>query len=133
MCQLKKVGAIKKMQKSSEKYILGDIKTKYYATIKRHIFVCTGSKCVKDEMGEELFQTLKKKLNQIQPDKSLAKVHRSKSSCLGICAHGPLAVVYPDGILYYHLKVDDLDQLIEEHLIKGRPVDSLPHFRMPAL
>lgn len=133
MCQLKNVRSIKKMQKKSKKDILGDIKTKYYATAKRHIFVCTGSKCVKDNLGEELYQALKKKLNQVQPDKSTAEVHRSKSTCLGVCAHGPLALIYPEGILYFELKIEDLDQLIEEHLLRGIPVPSLSFFRMPSL
>ena len=133
MCQLKKARAIKKMQKRSKKDILGDIKTKYFATAKRHIFVCTGTKCVKDNLGEELYQALKKKLHQIQPDKSTAEVHRSKSTCLGVCAHGPLALVYPEGILYFELKIEDLDELIKEHLLHGRPVSSLSFFRMPSL
>jgi NADH:ubiquinone oxidoreductase subunit F (NADH-binding)/(2Fe-2S) ferredoxin len=47
------------------------------------------------------------------------------TGCNGFCAEGPIMTVYPDGTFYEKLKVEDIPVLVEEHLLKGRPVERL--------
>jgi NADH-quinone oxidoreductase subunit F len=55
-----------------------------------------------------------------------------ETGCLGPCAAGPVAAVYPDGILYQNLKIEDASRITEEHLLKGRVVKDLTYERRPA-
>ncbi len=48
-----------------------------------------------------------------------------ETGCLGPCAVGPVALVYPDGVFYQNIKVDDVPEIVEEHLLKGRIVERL--------
>ncbi|MHC4330479.1 MAG: (2Fe-2S) ferredoxin domain-containing protein, partial [Planctomycetota bacterium] len=47
------------------------------------------------------------------------------TGCQGFCAQGPIMIVQPDGIFYQMLTVDNIPKLVEEHLVKGRPVEKL--------
>lgn len=53
------------------------------------------------------------------------KVLVSGTSCLGFCFKGPNVVVYPDGIWYQDMSVDDVDEFVESHLLKGVPLQRL--------
>jgi NADH-quinone oxidoreductase subunit F len=55
-----------------------------------------------------------------------------ETGCLGPCAAGPVAVVYPDNVLYQNLKPSDAERIAEEHLLKGRVVNELAHETRPA-
>jgi len=49
----------------------------------------------------------------------------SESRCLGRCEHGPVVVVYPDDVWYQYIDEDDVDEIIESHLIGGKEVERL--------
>ncbi|MDE5592360.1 MAG: NADH-quinone oxidoreductase subunit F, partial [Clostridiales bacterium] len=49
------------------------------------------------------------------------------TGCFGLCSKGPIAVVYPDGSFYTHLKPDDAKEIVEQHIIGGQPVERLLH------
>ena len=54
-----------------------------------------------------------------------ATVRANKSGCLDQCEHGPNLVVYPDGAWYGHVTAADVDEIIDSHIIGGRPVERL--------
>ena len=88
----------------------------------RHIFICSGMDCDADRKAAALYELLGSKLGDLAKLKNPCRVKRSITSCLGVCAGGPLLVVYPDGIWYHHVDEALLDRIIEEHLKNDQPV-----------
>jgi NADH:ubiquinone oxidoreductase subunit F (NADH-binding)/(2Fe-2S) ferredoxin/NAD-dependent dihydropyrimidine dehydrogenase PreA subunit len=86
-----------------------------------HVLVCAGTGCVSCgsfELGSELEQEIAKK--------GLAgEVQVLRTGCQGFCAAGPVLIVQPDEVFYCGLKKSDVPTLVEEHLLKGRPVARL--------
>lgn len=94
----------------------------------RHAFVCVSdSSCVRDGPAAEIRAWLKRKKREAGL-KELVRVN--KSGCLGQCGHGPMMVVYPEGVWYCHLDLDDARAIWEEHILGGRAVESL-RYRTP--
>ena len=83
-----------------------------------HILMCAGTACVSCgtfKVRERLQKELK--------DRGLEEeVKVVITGCNGFCAEGPIMVVYPEGIFYGHLKPEDMPLIVEEHILKGRPV-----------
>lgn len=92
--------------------------------IKYHIFLCadqTSPKCCLKEDGLESWEYLKKRLAELKLT-GTGGVYRSKVNCLRVCTQGPIAVVYPQGIWYHSCTPEVLEQIIQQHLIKGEVV-----------
>lgn len=99
------------------------------AVFERHVFVCTsGEYCPStDGDSKEIHKTFKALVAKAGLK---GKVRINNSGCLDQCGHGPMAVVYPEGVWYSHLTPTDVPLIVDEHLVKGQPVESL-RYRPP--
>jgi len=87
----------------------------------RHLLVCVGSGCVENGSLK-----VKDRLEEEIEKKGLGgEVRVIGTGCLGPCAVGPVAVVYPEGVFYQNLKPEDAEVIVAEHLLKGRVVERL--------
>jgi (2Fe-2S) ferredoxin len=98
---------------------------------RRHIFLCTHGDCAPPEQAEASWSYLKKRLRQLGLADAVGGVYRSQANCLRICREGPIALVYPEGVWYRRCTPEALERIIQEHLIRGRPVDELAFARNP--
>lgn len=86
-----------------------------------HVLVCGGTGCTSSHSGE-LIEALEKNIKEKGLDEEIKVV---KTGCFGLCALGPIMIVYPEGCFYSEVKVEDIPEIVEEHLLKGRIVKRL--------
>jgi (2Fe-2S) ferredoxin len=96
----------------------------------RHILVCTGGFCSPDRRGAELYRMLPDLLDRAGLLFGPQRVKRGETPCLGVCAGGPIVVVYPEGIWYSAVTPELLARIVNEHLKEGRVVEESVMFRL---
>ncbi len=86
-----------------------------------HVLVCGGTGCTSSN-SEKIIAEFDAQLasNNLQNEVKIVK-----TGCFGLCAQGPIIVVYPEGAMYTMVKVEDIKEITEEHLLKGRIVKRL--------
>lgn len=92
---------------------------------RRHLLICTGSRCSIDGASQALFDSLGDKFKAAGLNAGDLRVKRSRVSCFAACKGGPIVCVQPDGTWYYNVTPENMDRIVEEHLCNGRRVEDL--------
>lgn len=88
---------------------------------KSHVLICGGTGCHSNSSS-----LIKNEFEKQLKDKGLDKdVLIVMTGCFGLCAAGPVVIVYPEGSFYSHVTVSDVTEIVDEHLIKGKTVERL--------
>jgi (2Fe-2S) ferredoxin len=94
----------------------------------KHIFVCTSSRMTGVAKGFchtkgalEIIQRFTEKLEE----ENITDVMVSNTGCFGICEKGPIVAVYPDNVWYGSVSADDVDEIVESHIMNGKIVEKL--------
>ncbi|MCX7611744.1 MAG: (2Fe-2S) ferredoxin domain-containing protein [Ignavibacterium sp.] len=95
----------------------------------KHVFICNNSRptghprgCCFDKGSKELIDEFKKKVAAATLNK---KIRVNLSGCLDACEQGIAMVVYPEQVWYGNVKLEDIDEIIQSHLINDKPVERL--------
>ena len=89
--------------------------------VRSHILVCGGTGCTSSG-SEKIIAEFQKQLASNGLDKEVKVI---KTGCFGLCALGPIVVVYPEGAFYSMVKPEDIAEIVSEHILKGRIVKRL--------
>jgi (2Fe-2S) ferredoxin len=94
---------------------------------RKHVFVCTNSKpdddgCCAARGSEQVLQKLRA---EISARKLQKEIHVTTCGSLGTCGHGPNMVVHPDGTWYSGVNVNDVAEIVEQHLVGSKVVERL--------
>ncbi len=95
----------------------------------KHIFVCENKRpddhprgCCKDKGGDEIREKFKQRLKELGLNTSF---RANSAGCLDACEYGPVVVVYPEQIWYGGVTIDDVEEIIQSHLVNDKPVERL--------
>ena len=99
------------------------------AYFQHHVFFCInerndGRACCADRNAQALQEYAKKRLKTLDMN-GPGKIRINKAGCLDRCEEGPVLAVYPEGIWYTYIDVEDIDEIVDSHLIAGKPVERL--------
>ncbi len=103
----------------------------------RHVFVCENERPPDDARGccaaKGSRQIRARMKDAVKRAGLVGRVRVNSAGCLDQCAHGVTVVVYPEAVWYGHVTLEDVDRLVQDHLVEGRPVEDLrlPHMRPP--
>jgi (2Fe-2S) ferredoxin len=97
----------------------------------RHVFICTGQFCSPDREGRALYADLAALLEREGLLFGPTRVKRGEAACLGVCAGGPIVVVYPEGVWYAGVTPELLERIVVEHLKEGKVVEEAVFHRLP--
>lgn len=87
----------------------------------KEILVCAGTGCISSK-SIEFVEALKEELAK---NELTDKVNIVKTGCFGLCAQGPIVIIYPEAVFYHHVQAKHAKKIVSEHLIKGKLVEKL--------
>ena len=87
----------------------------------KHVLICGGTGCTSSK-SVEIKKALEAELSKLGIENEIKVV---MTGCFGLCALGPIVIIYPDGTFYSRVTTDDVKEIVEEHLLKGRLVERL--------
>ncbi len=111
-------GCLASIARISSKASEGGNKMEFF---RAHVLVCGGTGCTSSN-SEKIKQEFESQIKKNGLDKEVKIVI---TGCHGLCAEGPIVVVYPEGAMYTMVRVEDVKEIVEEHLVKGRVVKRL--------
>ncbi len=88
-----------------------------------HVMICGGTGCTASE-SPKIIERMDEELKKHGLEKEIKVV---RTGCFGLCEVGPIMIVYPEGVFYNRVTADDVPEIVEEHLLKGRLVQRLIH------
>ena len=91
------------------------------ALVRAHILICTGTGCTASGAKD----VLAKFDEELKAKKLREEVSLVETGCHGFCEGGPLVIIYPEGTFYTRVKPEDVAEIVEEHILKGRIVSRL--------
>ena len=89
--------------------------------IRTNVLCCAGTGCTASQSGK-IYDNF---IEQIQKFGLQDEVKVVKTGCFGLCQKGPIVAIYPDKVFYSHVKQEDVERIVSEHLYKGRVVKDL--------
>jgi (2Fe-2S) ferredoxin len=108
------------------------------ASIQHHVFVCTGKSCSavdSAEVRDAFERELKARGLQYGKEKKGCNPNGSvvltECGSVGFCAIGAAVMIYPDGVWYAQVRASDVPEIVEQHIVNGRPVERLALMRVP--
>jgi (2Fe-2S) ferredoxin len=95
---------------------------------RHHVFCCSQNRPPNHPKGScaaRGAQPLWERLSARIQSRGLTDIGMAATGCLGFCQAGPLMVVYPEGLWYQPQTPEDIDEIVQSHLIDGNPVERL--------
>ncbi|MBE5771892.1 MAG: NADH-quinone oxidoreductase subunit NuoF [Clostridiales bacterium] len=86
-----------------------------------HVLCCGGTGCTSSGSAQ-IIERFEEKIKEAGLEKEVKVI---RTGCFGLCEAGPVVIVYPEGTFYSRIKVEDVDEIVSEHLLKGRKVQHL--------
>ncbi|QDF98912.1 Fe-S-binding domain-containing protein [Azoarcus sp. DD4] len=100
---------------------------------RRHLLVCTGPRCSADGEAQALFDSLGATFKAAGLDQGELRVKRTRVSCFAACKGGPILCVQPDGVWYYNVTPENMQRIVDHHLVGGEVLEELVFHRGPGL
>ena len=106
---------------------------------KQHVLICTGPRCGGERNSYRVRQEFRKEfvrqslMTGVKDTECICFGLCGRCGCflssLGLCKHGPIVIVYPEGIVYSGVKPHDVAEIVREHLVKGKVIERLLYRR----
>ena len=89
--------------------------------VRSHVLICGGTGCTSSG-SHKLMEHFERAIKENGLEEEVRVI---RTGCFGLCEMGPVVVVYPEGAFYARVKDENVDEIVSEHLVKGRVVTSL--------